>query len=297
MIKHLVISGGGHTMIQQLGAISYLCQNSYINLNNIESIYATSAGAFVAVLLTLEYDWETMIDYIIKRPWHEVFRVDIEKILAIYENKGLFNQTIIQSFMKPLFNAKDISLDIDLEDFYKLFRKELHFYSVDINKNMVVDISYITYPKLKLLTALQMTSAIPIFVEPVCTENGECFIDAGYICNYPLQQALNSGKNPEEILGLKNNYIGVKTEITQQSSLVDFLSVFCFNTVFGLSKDHLQPIIPNEIVMNTEPLSLELLQNVFSSIERRKDLLNNGIVIAKTYLEKITYLIMEANKI
>lgn len=287
MIKHFVISGGGPTMIQQLGAISYLCENSYIHLNDIQSIYATSAGAFVAILLSLEYEWETILDYIIKRPWQEVFRLNIDKILSVYQNKGIFNQTILQSCMKPLFDAKDIALDINLEDFYKLSRKELHFYSVDINKNIVVDISYITYPKIKLLTALQMTCAIPIFVEPVCTENGECFIDAGYICNYPLQHALNSGKNPEEIFGLKNNYIGVKTEITSDSSLVDFLSVFCFNTFFGLSTDHLQPVIPNEIIINTYPLSVELLQNVFSSIDRRKELLKNGILVAKEYLEKI----------
>ena len=50
-IKHLVISGGGPTMFQSLGAIQYLEQNGYLNLNNIETIYGTSAGAFVSVFI------------------------------------------------------------------------------------------------------------------------------------------------------------------------------------------------------------------------------------------------------
>jgi len=286
MIKHLVISGGGPTMIQQLGTLSYLCETAYISLNEIETIYATSAGAFVAIILSLKYHWETIIDYVIKRPWHELFRVDVDKILSAYYKKGIFDQTTLHSCMKPLFDAKDISLNINLEDFYKLSGKELHFYSVDINKNQLIDISYLTYPKIELLTALQMTCAIPLFIEPVCTDKGECFIDAGHICNYPLQYAIQSGRKAEEILGLKNHYIVAKREINQQSSLLDFLSIFCSNTFMSLSTDNLQPIVPNEIVINTEPLSIELLRNVYSNIDKRKDLLKDGITIAKEYLKK-----------
>ena len=44
-IKHLVISGGGPSIFQSLGAIQTLEANKYINRNDIESIYGTSAGA------------------------------------------------------------------------------------------------------------------------------------------------------------------------------------------------------------------------------------------------------------
>ena len=76
-IKNLVISGGGPIMIQILGAIQHLEENNFIDRNNIETIYGTSAGAIVAVLLCLKYDWETINDYIIKRPWQDVFTIKV----------------------------------------------------------------------------------------------------------------------------------------------------------------------------------------------------------------------------
>ena len=50
-IKHLVISGGGPIMIQILGAIQHLEKNEIFDTKNIETIYGTSAGAIVGVLI------------------------------------------------------------------------------------------------------------------------------------------------------------------------------------------------------------------------------------------------------
>ena len=65
-IKNLVISGGGPIMIQVLGAIQHLETNEFLDIKNIETIYGTSAGAIVGILLCLKFDWETINDYIIK---------------------------------------------------------------------------------------------------------------------------------------------------------------------------------------------------------------------------------------
>ena len=52
-IKHIVISGGGPTGLKALGALQHLERNGFWNIDEIISIYATSAGAIVAVLLAL----------------------------------------------------------------------------------------------------------------------------------------------------------------------------------------------------------------------------------------------------
>ena len=44
-IKHLVISGGGPTMFQSIGAIQYLEQNGFVNLNNITSITSDASNS------------------------------------------------------------------------------------------------------------------------------------------------------------------------------------------------------------------------------------------------------------
>ncbi len=56
-IKHLVLSGGGPVMIQLLASIQHLESTNFIDLKNIETIYGTSAGAIVAILICLKYEW------------------------------------------------------------------------------------------------------------------------------------------------------------------------------------------------------------------------------------------------
>ena len=132
-IKHLVISGGGPSMIQSLAAIQQLEENGFVNMKNIETIYGTSAGALVGVLICLKYDWETINDYIIKRPWHDVFPIKVQNVLDAYTKKGIFDIKTVEKCFKPLLDAKDLSMDITLEEFYKYSNIELHFFSFEIN--------------------------------------------------------------------------------------------------------------------------------------------------------------------
>ena len=119
-IKHLVISGVGPIMIQILGSIQHIERQKFINMNDIETIYGTSAGAIVGILICLKFDWETINDYIIKRPWQDVFQINAKSIFDSYSKKGIFDETIIKKCFKPLFDAKDINIDINLKEFYDL---------------------------------------------------------------------------------------------------------------------------------------------------------------------------------
>ena len=285
-IKHLVISGGGPIMIQILASIQYLEKNKFIDINDIESIYGTSAGAIVGVLLCLKFDWDTINDYIIKRPWHDLFKINPQNIFDSYTKKGLFDIKIIENCFKPLFNAKDINIDINLKDFYDLTKIELHMYSFEINEYKLYDISYITHPTLTLMKSLQMTCGLPILVTPVCFEN-KCFIDGGMACNYPLNYCIESGKKIEEILGFKNNYSSEKIIINDESTLFDFILNFLFKAVTSVSTDHNQPNIKNELIINTEYLTIDILKNSLSNIEIRRDLFNNGIQSAINFLQEL----------
>lgn len=285
-IKHLVLSGGGPIMIQLLGAIKHLDDNKFINLKNIESIYGTSAGAIVGVLLCLKhtYDWETINDYIIKRPWRDVFKIKVEKILETYSKKGIFDLKTIEKCFKPLFDAKDISMDITLEDFYKYSNIELHLFTFEVNEFKVEDISYLTHPKLQLLTAIQMTSCLPILLTPV-TIDDKFYIDGGIVCNYPLKYCIDAGKNPDEILGFKNKYDNkTKSHINSDSTLLDFLMCFLFKVIYSLNTDNLQPAIKNEFLCNTDRMSIEMLKSSLNSVDVRKTLFNLGVEDAKSFL-------------
>ena len=284
-IKHLVISGGGPIMIQVLGAIQHLEKNAVVDMKNIESIYGTSAGAIVGVLICLKFDWETINDYIIKRPWQDVFPIKVQNIFDAYTKKGIFDIKTIEKCFKPLLDAKDIPMDINLEDFYKLSNIELHTYSFDINEYIVHDISYLTHPKLSLMTALQMTCALPILVTPVCIDN-KCYIDGGMGCNYPLNYCIESGKKPDEILGFKNKYKDEKENVNSDSTMLVFLLSFLLKAIFSFNTEHDQQKIKHELICDVNYLSFDILKNTLSNIEIRRELFKNGTESATKFIEQ-----------
>ena len=79
-IKHIVISGGGPAGIQTIGALQQLEKNGFWNIENIESIYSTSIGGIIGILLALKFDWDAVNDYIIKRPWHETMHFKVSQM-------------------------------------------------------------------------------------------------------------------------------------------------------------------------------------------------------------------------
>jgi predicted acylesterase/phospholipase RssA len=293
-IKHLVMSGGGPTLLQTLGSLYHLEKNNYLNLKDIETIYGTSAGAIIGVCISLKFDWETLNDYIIKRPWQDVFPIKVQNILDAYTKKGIFDKTNIEKCFKPLFDAKDIPININLEDFYNLTKIEIHFFGFEINEYKVEDISYLTHPKIELMTAIQITSALPILITPVCID-GKCYIDGGTTCNYPLNYCIASGKIPDEILGFKNKYSETKNNITDESTLLQFLSSFLYKAVFSLSTDKSQPEIMNEVICDASYINFDVLKDTVINIEIRKSLFENGISCAEKFLDKLKNL-KEDNK-
>ena len=286
-IKHLVISGGGPTMVNSLGCIHHLVEEQIIDIEKIETVYGTSAGAIVCALICLKFDIETIYDYIIKRPWHNIFTINARDIFDAYTKKGIFGIKTFEKCFKPLFDAKDLSLDITLKEFYEYSKIELHVFSFEINDFTLEDISYLTHPTLPLIHALLMTCSLPVLVTPMCI-NDKCYTDGGIVCNYPLKYCIESGKNEDEILGIKNQYDDNNTNrLDSESTLLDFIMNFLFKSIYSLSIDKDTPNINNEIICKTPLISIKEFKISLSSIEKRIELYQKGIESSKEFLSKI----------
>ena len=176
-------------------------------------------------------------------------------------------------------------MDVNLEDFYKLSNIELHLFAFEINEYKIHDVSYLTHPKLSLLSAIQMSCALPLLVTPVCIED-KCYIDGGIMVNYPLNKCLHSEK--DEILGFKNKYENYNEAnvIESTSTLLDFLLNFVFKLIYNLSTDEKQPTIKNEIVFDCKMMNITNLSEALNSMEHRKELWESGRETSKLFLEK-----------
>ena len=281
-IKHIVLSGGGPSGIQTLGTIQHLEECGVWNIENIKSIYATSSGAIISLLIALKFDWDTINDYIILRPWHETYKINVQHILDSYTKKGLLDYDSIETFYKPFFNAKDIPLNITMKEFYEYSNIELHFFSLEINSFDVVDINYMSYPDIPVIKSVLMSCAIPIIFCPVCIED-KCFVDGGFKTNYPLENCIEINKEKDEILGIKNDFIDEeKPEIRNESTMLEFvihISNKFMNSI--LIKINPNISIENEVICKTKHVSLTFIKEVIFSSDIRKSLLEDGIQICQ----------------
>ncbi len=296
-IKHIVISGGGPTGIKALGALQHLEKHEFWNIENIESMYCTSAGAIIGLLVALKFDWDTINNYIIKRPWHEAYQIGVNQIFEAYNKKGLFDEKVIDIFYKPFFNSKDISMKMTMSEFYKYTKIDFHVFTLEMNRFEIVDISYKTHPDLELLKAIHMTIALPLVISPCCIGD-DCFVDGGMISNYPLNYCIKNNcitdtNGYNEILGLRNNYVkdtdtknnnGNNNIVNQESTILDYIMTFINKLVLNVDTEKNQPNIQNEVLYDTKYTSFTFLKSAVSSSEVRQQLLNDGIEASLNFL-------------
>ena len=285
-IKYLVIGGGGPFGISAFGALQYLHEQSFWNIKDIKSIYATSIGSIVAVYLSLGYDYAYIHEYIVKRPWEKIFEeIGIQNVIELYNNKGLID--CYPLFMKKfniLFEAKELSPKISMKGFYEYSGIEFNFIACDANSFSKTIISHKTYPDMELIQALCITSAFPIIFTPVIIDN-KCFIDGGIFSNYAVNICLEeTGCMKEEILGIKKYYPPNSNDIliTKESNIFDFLEKISLNIFDVITDERILEKIPYQIEcdMNIFTTFDSWVQVPFSSDHRIK-LLTHGMETAK----------------
>lgn len=288
-IKHLVICGGG---ISGLTAYSILRESNiagFWNINNLASMYGTSAGAIIAVFIALKYEWVDIDDYIIKRPWQNVFKFDIGCILRSFDTRGIFDQKIIEELVFPMLKGKDLDTNITMKELYEYSNIDIHIFTTELHTYTTIDISHSTHPDWKVIDAIYCSACLPIVFIPLL-KDGKCYVDGGVTNNYPIYSCLENGANPEEILGISMPKQETSTTIiSESSSLLDYLS-FIMRQMYKHSQlySHKQKcVIPYELVLENVLISLYDFSNVSSSSEQRILLLNKGVEIWKTFFNKL----------
>jgi predicted acylesterase/phospholipase RssA len=281
IIKHLVISGGGATGFTYYGLLKETHNNGLWNIENILTIYGTSVGALLGVLLSLKYDWETIDDFLIKRPWTNVYKFNMYSIIDSYHKRGVFDIKSMEETLAPLFKGKDISLDITMKEFYEFTNIELHIFAAELNNYELINFSYKSHPDWRVVDAVYCSACLPVMFSPYLKDN-KCYCDGGLISNYPLESCLNSGIDPNEILGIRRiNKKQSSVTLTESSSLLDFIMVILNNYSKKMFVLNNAINIKKEYVIESEQTTLVTMYSVLTNQEERINLIKLGIDLAK----------------
>lgn len=291
-IKHLVISGGGPSGFIAYGAAKHLAKAGFWSVKNLKSIYGCSIGAFLAVLFSLDYDWDWLDDYIMKRPWDKVFAPALSAHEA-WTQKGVISEKIVMDVLAPLLTAKELTSDVTLAELFAYNHIEIHIFTSNINSPIIekVDLSYKTHPHLTVVKALCMSMAYPLAFRPMYHE-GNCYIDGGLLNNYPLKDCLEhqEGCVAEEILAFRNVYVNTdvdgKNELcTDETPLIDFIAHIIRKMYLTISTEERQPKVPYTVRCIIE--NMEGFQNWFIAYQNRGQVIEKGCTQGKLFLEYI----------
>ena len=288
--KHLVISGGAFIGLVYFGILKTLLEKRVLNIDKLESIFATSVGTILSVLLSLDYSIGDIEDYIINRPWHKLFKFDLETFFnGIYQG-GFFDKEKFLELIKPFILGKDLSLEITMEEFSEITKKDFHFFSVKYNTMELVDISSKTHGKLKLLDVVYASCCIPILFVPCKIEN-DVFIDGAVFKNYPLYQCIEYTNESDCILGIYNKSDKTETDCYEktQYKLFDFI-IDLMLKMWKLIKNKPtkeETNLKNQIRVKKEN-SFKLMMHCIESKNTRQLLIDEGVQIANDYIKLST---------
>ena len=314
-IKHLVISSGGPAGHMMYSILRTLNLKGVWEFKNIKSIYGSSVGSYIAIIIALQYDWQVMDDYLIKRPWDKIFispssssglggasdsseqattpspasalsdaKNKLDYVFRLYNNHGLYGMKEFIETLRPALQGKDMSVNITFQEFYDRTGVDVHFIVTEMNKFQTVDFSYKTHPNQSLVEACYMSCCYPFGFTPIYRD-GCCYIDGGIINDYPVNECFNDQKcNIYEILGVKMLWEKKPANLSDKSSVLQFISTF-FNQIKGnLFENRPTKAIPNEVVCVSKVFVSQDWMNWVKDENFRRELVLRGETYANVFL-------------
>lgn len=192
----LVLAGGSAKSIVTLGAVQYVYDN-FLN-HNLKYYIGTSAGAMICYLLIIGY---TPIEIIVYICTHQLLeKMQNFNIFGLVQGRGACSFTIIQEQLEKMTISK-IGYLPTLKDLKNNYGKELICTTYDLTESKTVFLNHHNHPNLPCLTALRMTSNLPLIFENYKYGNS-FYLDGGVSDNFPIDYAETIGN---KILGINLN--------------------------------------------------------------------------------------------
>uniref|UniRef100_A0A6C0C4Y2 PNPLA domain-containing protein n=1 Tax=viral metagenome TaxID=1070528 RepID=A0A6C0C4Y2_9ZZZZ len=281
-IRHIVLCGGGYNGIYTIGAIDYLLRQQFFNIDDIKTIYGTSVGGFIGVLLCLKLPWDTILDYIIERPWERDMIFSADMMFNMIPKKGLLDSSYMKLFFTKLLKAKKLSPEITLSEFNIFSNIDLFIFAVDVNAFDVVKISHHSHPDLKLIDAIFITCSIPFIFQPTFIEK-TYLVDGGVLCNYPLDYCINDGADKEEILGVQF-HLNKNTMSIDQTTNILYYGYYMFDKLVGVARKDPINNIRNEVIVPCDAMNISVGVKIINDKDLRLSYINKGRECAKLFI-------------
>jgi len=255
--KNLVFEGGGVLGCAYVGVVEVLHKRNVFA--NISRVGGTSAGAIVALLISLNYSSTEIMK--------ELKELDLKKFAdddwgIIRDSSRLFNKygwhkgKTMLNWLEEKVNYKTGSPDSTFGDLQKQKAeksfKDLYIIGTNINTHFSTIFSHEKYSDMRIADAVRISMSIPLFFEAVEFKE-DIYVDGGVLLNYPIK--LFDRKSY-----LNNVENGINTESYSEYQLESVSDPFITNTeTLGF---RIENLAQRDILMGLKPKRREV-NNVY----------------------------------
>lgn len=206
MFYNIALSGGGAYTLVFIGCLKYL-EEAYMDIS-IKNYIGASAGAIFCLLMIIGYtskEMEELAQDIIIEP--NSIQYSFSNLMKVFKTYGIDNGDHIIKIMSNLLERKGFDKNATFLDISKRTGKNLIIAVANITQQKIEYLSVDNYPEMSVITAIRMSTCIPILYEPIKYYD-DLYVDSLVFNNFPI---IFFDKFKIETLGL-NVYSDKKTK-------------------------------------------------------------------------------------
>ena len=183
--KWYVFAGGGMHGIAFVGALTVIKEH-YRKTGGWRphGYVGVSVGSLTALLLTLGYTLDELRSVVFNMDYSALQNINEDTLVDALENCGIDDGSGLRAFVEKLLTARGLSVGASFADL-KSTGPTLRIYACRLRDGVCVEFSRRRTPGVLLVDALCASMAVPFYYTPV-TINGELYVDAGIVNNYPI---------------------------------------------------------------------------------------------------------------
>jgi len=201
VIKNLVFEGAGIRGIAYCGVIKEM--ESAGMMKHIEKIGGTSAGAIVALAISIGYTGNEIQELIGNTNFGKFnsgryfFAGGINRISKYF---GWYRGDKFETWLEKVLLAKTGNANITFEELHQKGFKDLYVTGTCLNKQKLIVFSRETYPMMKVKDAVRISMSVPLYFEAVFIDSSgaivrhpknkeglDVMVDGGITGNFPIR--------------------------------------------------------------------------------------------------------------
>ena len=179
----IYLSGCGIAAAAHIGALQELQKHTPITA--IREFMGVSAGAFVAMCLTIGYTLDELQDFCLRFDFTNITEMD--SIPGWLVHFGMDTGDRLYKMIAACLHVKGLSSDITFKDVYEQFGYSLRVLATDLHDAKPMVYAPDTTPAYCVVDAVRASMSVPYYFQPfVCPVTGHFLVDGAVTSNNPL---------------------------------------------------------------------------------------------------------------